>query len=65
MESLSEETVYCPYCGEAIDVLIDIQEVGHQYIEDCQVCCRPILFNIEIDSTGNISVAVRDENETY
>lgn len=64
MKSLGEESVYCPYCGEAIDVLIDIQDAGQQYIEDCQVCCRPILFNIEIDSTGNLVITVRDENET-
>lgn len=65
MEHLTEETVYCPYCGEAIEVLIDPQEVGQQYIEDCQVCCKPILFTIEVDSMGNLSVLVRDENDTY
>ena len=31
MEFLAEEIVYCPYCGEALDVLIDRQEVGQQY----------------------------------
>lgn len=65
MEHLTEEIVYCPYCGEAIEVLIDPQEVGQQYIEDCQVCCKPILFTIEMDSMGNLSVLVRDENDTY
>ncbi|MFT5709571.1 MAG: hypothetical protein ACI8QT_000257 [Halioglobus sp.] len=65
MESLTEQVVSCPYCGEAIDVLIDQQEAGHQYIEDCQVCCRPIVFNVGVDSMGNLFVSVRDENETY
>lgn len=46
MEFLTQETVNCPYCGEAIEVLIDSQEVGQQYIEDCQVCCKPIVFNV-------------------
>ncbi len=64
MEFLTEETVNCPYCGEAIEVLIDPQEAGQQYIEDCQVCCKPIIFNVAVDSVGNLSVAVRDENET-
>jgi len=64
MEFLPEEIVSCPYCGEAIEVLIDPQEVGHQYIEDCQVCCKPIIFNVEVDSMGNLCVLVRDENET-
>jgi hypothetical protein len=65
MESLTEHVVSCPYCGEAIEVLIELEDAGHQYIEDCQVCCKPIVFNIEVDSMGNLSVAVRDENETY
>jgi hypothetical protein len=65
MESLTEQIVDCPYCGEAIEVLIDDQEAGDQYIEDCQVCCRPIIFSVAVDSVGNFSVSVRDENEAY
>jgi hypothetical protein len=34
--------VFCPYCGEPNEVLIDPSEGSHDYIEDCQVCCRPI-----------------------
>ncbi len=65
MEFLTEATVSCPYCGEAIEVLIDPQEAGQQYIEDCQVCCKPITFNVAVDSMGNLSVSVHDENEAY
>ncbi len=65
MDSLTEQVVDCPYCGEAIEVLLDHQEVGHQYIEDCQVCCKPIIFNVTEDSAGNLSVSVHDENEAY
>ena len=65
MESLAEQVVSCPYCGEGIAVLIDRQEAGHQYIEDCQVCCKPIIFNVAVDSMGDLSVSVRDENESY
>ena len=65
MDFLTEEIVSCPYCGEAIEVLLDPQEAGQQYTEDCQVCCKPILFNVVVDSIGNLSVSVRDENETY
>ena len=65
MDYLTEETVHCPYCGEPISVLLDPQEAGQQYIEDCQVCCKPILFSVAVDSMGHLSVSVRDENETY
>lgn len=65
MGFLIEETVYCPYCGEVLEVLIDPQEAGQQYAEDCQVCCKPILFNVGVDAMGHLSVSVQDENETY
>jgi hypothetical protein len=39
---LQEAFEYCPYCGERISVLIDNSEESQQYIEDCEVCCRPI-----------------------
>ena len=65
MGFLIEETVYCPYCGESLEVLIDPQEAGQQYTEDCQVCCQPITFSVLEDSMGNLSVTVRDENEAY
>lgn len=65
MERLTEHTVCCPYCGEAIEVFIDPQDAGDQYIEDCQVCCRPITFNVIADSMGHLSVTVHDENDSY
>ena len=63
MEFLPQEIVSCPYCGEAIEVLIDPQETGHEYIEDCQVCCRPITFSISADYEGNLLVDLQGENE--
>jgi hypothetical protein len=65
MEFLAEEIVYCPYCGEALDVLIDRQEAGQQYIEDCQVCCKPIVFKLALNEMGDVSVSVHDEDDAY
>ena len=65
MEFMSEQVVCCPYCGESIHVLIDHEEAGDQYIEDCQVCCKPINFTVSVDSLGHLSVSVRDENEAF
>lgn len=63
MRELQPRTVECPYCGEQIDVLIDPADVQQDYIEDCQVCCRPIDFAIAVDPDGGISVRVASENE--
>ena len=63
MYELTEQVVNCPYCGEPITVLVDPEESGHNYIEDCQVCCAPIVFAISSDGAGNLFVEVRREDE--
>jgi hypothetical protein len=62
---LDEKNVNCPYCGEMIAVLINPEEAGQHYIEDCQVCCRPITFSIRLDEEGEVMVSVHDENEVF
>ena len=32
----------CPYCWEQISMVLDNTEEVSDYIEDCEVCCRPI-----------------------
>ncbi len=63
MNELKEKSIICPYCGETIMVLLDISVPQQSYIEDCQVCCRPINFNVNMAQDGGISVFVSSENE--
>jgi Cysteine-rich CPXCG len=44
--------VLCPYCGERLDKRIDLTVEEPAYIEDCEVCCRPIEFQIQRDERG-------------
>lgn len=32
----------CPYCWQSISMLLDPSVSTQTYIEDCEVCCRPI-----------------------
>ena len=63
MNSLQEKEVSCPYCGELINVLIEFLQDEQVYIEDCQVCCRPIQFHIWQDVDGDFVVSISHENE--
>ncbi|WP_111638435.1 CPXCG motif-containing cysteine-rich protein [Marinomonas shanghaiensis] len=65
MSELLETNISCPYCGESIDVVIEVLDESQEYIEDRQVCCRPIVFNIDTAFDGSTSVSVHSENETY
>ena len=62
MPELTEQSISCPYCGETISVLIDDSLPEQQYIEDCQVCCRPIVFDITAGNDGDMLVSVQAEN---
>jgi len=46
--------VRCPYCGERLQTRVDLTADEPRYIEDCEVCCRPIEFHIERDAGGGL-----------
>jgi len=53
-------SVQCPYCGEAFDALLDLSAGSTSYIEDCQICCRPIELVIEVGVRGRLrSISAR------
>ena len=60
---INEKECYCPYCGEVISLLIDDSVSSQEYVEDCQVCCSPILISVEIDYEENIYINTKKENE--
>ena len=45
---LQDRKISCPYCGEPIDIVVDVSAGGQSYIEDCQVCCRPMNLSFEV-----------------
>ena len=61
----SEARFACPYCGETNEVLIDPSGGEEQkMIEDCHVCCRPIIVTMTYDPhSGSHTVNAKRENE--
>jgi transcription elongation factor Elf1 len=49
-----EHAFVCPYCGEEISMVLDLSVPRQTYVEDCEVCCRPI----------EITYAAEDESLT-
>lgn len=45
--------VTCPWCGEPFEALADASAGSCCYVEDCPVCCRPILMRMEVDAGGD------------
>lgn len=63
MPDLFTKKSHCPYCGESIELIIDTSIQSQEYIEDCQVCCRPITVSAEVDQDGIVNLVTRHENE--
>jgi hypothetical protein len=52
-----EADVVCPYCGESVSIALDAGGGSHQeYVEDCEVCCRPWQVHVHYDEEGNAEV---------
>jgi len=41
----------CPHCAQSSQTTVDpSQGQSQSYVEDCQVCCRPLLFRVGIEN---------------
>jgi transcription elongation factor Elf1 len=41
-EGQIEHYFQCPSCWEEISMVVDLSGGGQTYVEDCEVCCRPL-----------------------
>jgi len=58
----TEATVRCPYCGERNLIALDPGSGStQQYVEDCQVCCRPWRVFVTYLPDGSAEVALEPE----
>jgi hypothetical protein len=51
----------CPYCGEPVQLIVDLSAGRQRYVEDCQVCCRPMV--VDVLDTDPVQLALRHEDE--
>lgn len=63
MQHLESVMTECPYCGEQIELLVDCSVGAQEYIEDCAVCCRPMVITAGVGEDGALTVDVRTEND--
>lgn len=58
-----EQAFQCPNCGAPITMLLDLSVRGQEYIEDCEVCCNPLViaYAVEAGEVTAFSVACADD----
>ena len=53
----TEVVVVCPHCGEENEIGLDPGSGPMQeYVEDCQVCCRPWRVTVRYGADGSAEV---------
>jgi transposase-like protein len=56
----TEAEVNCPHCGETLTIALDPAGGRSQdYVEDCEVCCRPWRVKLWYDASGAAEVQVQ------
>lgn len=43
MNLLQGQDATCPHCWERISLTLDLSVPEQSYVEDCPVCCKPML----------------------
>lgn len=56
------ETITCPYCWEAIEIALDLSVDEQQQVEDCSVCCRPIVIRYRTENGELAALDTAAEN---
>jgi len=49
VKMVEEYSFTCPYCWEQITMILDLSAGGQSYVEDCEVCCNPIVISYEVE----------------
>ena len=54
----------CPACGEPVTLRVDVTAGRRQhYVEDCWVCCRPMVVEVTVHALDEVDVAVHSPDE--
>jgi hypothetical protein len=62
MNTIEEYELECPSCGELVTLFIDGSVEQQEYVEDCPVCCGPMLVSVTCSDRQGIFVSARAEN---
>ena len=58
----SEQYLDCPFCGARISVLVDHSVEQQTYVEDCEVCCRPLSITAVVHGdSARVDAAYTDD----
>jgi len=55
-----EHFFQCPYCWEEISMLLDPSISQQTYVEDCEICCNPIVLKVSFEHLELMEFSARE-----
>lgn len=55
-------TAPCPYCWQNQEISYVIGE-SKEFVQDCDVCCHPLLFKVFGEESENLFLEAHKEND--
>ncbi len=63
MNGLETTKIQCPCCWESFETVVDCSVLEQTYVEDCYVCCRPLVFHVTTAGGELIEINVVAEDQ--
>jgi hypothetical protein len=58
MNPIEPYETQCPWCGTSLVLDIDCSAGDQRYVEDCALCCQPILVSVRLGAGEDPSLTV-------
>jgi hypothetical protein len=63
MEALQTILLQCPNCWEQVEIVVDYLDAEQEIIEDCSVCCSPMVVMVSVGDDDALHAETRLEND--
>lgn len=58
MNPIELHETQCPWCGSPLVLGIDCSAGDQRYVEDCSLCCQPIMVSVSLGAAEEPSLSV-------
>jgi hypothetical protein len=61
MDLIAQTEIRCPHCGQTFPLEVDTSVEEQIFVEDCNICCRPMTLTIHSEPGTLLDVTISDE----
>jgi hypothetical protein len=62
MHAVQTILLECPHCWEQVELVVDCLVAEQEFVEDCSVCCSPMVVMVSVGDDDELHAETRMEN---